>query len=110
MSPIAEGTAALVAGEIGGDAAGRGKDVVPPRASMVERREAPPPYVTGGRAPSQRRAAGRVMVRQGALAKRPAPPGAPFPSPARETEKGKGHARRPKIQVPGQRKRWLFDK
>ena len=41
MSPIAEGTAALVAGEIGGDAAGRGKDVVPPRASMVERREAP---------------------------------------------------------------------
>ena len=81
----------------------------PVRSVAVERREAPPPYVTGVRAPSQRRAAGRVMVRQGALAKRPAPPGAPFPSSAREKEKREGATRRPKFKVSGQRKRWLFD-
>ena len=75
----------------------------PVRSVAVERREAPPPYVTGGRAPSQRRAAGRVMVRQGALAKRPAPPGAPFPSSAREKEKREGAARRPKFKVSGPR-------
>ena len=77
--------------------------------TTVERREAPPPYVTGGRAPSQRRAAGRVMVRQGALAKRPAPPGAPFPSSAREKEKGKGRRPAPENSSARAAKRWLFD-
>ena len=77
--------------------------------ATVERREAPHPYVTGVRAPSQRRAAGRVMVRQGALAKRPAPPGAPFPSPAREKEKGKGRRPAPENSSVRAAKRWLFD-
>ncbi len=75
----------------------------PGRGVAVERREAPHPYVTGVRAPSPRRAADRVMVRQGALAERPAPPGAPFPSPAREKEKREGASPAPEIQVPGQR-------
>jgi hypothetical protein len=39
--------------------------------AAVERREAPHPYVIGVRAPSQRRAAGRVMVRQGLPRKHP---------------------------------------
>ena len=81
--------------------------MAPVGSAAVERREAPPPYVTGGRAPSQRRAADRVMVRRVRPLTHPAPPGAPFPSPARETEKGKGPARRPKFKVPGRRKRWL---
>src|SRR6267142_2386882 len=57
----------------------------------------------GARAGSQRRAADPRKVRQGCLASTPAPPGAPFPSSAREKENGKGRARRPKIQVPGRR-------
>src|SRR5258708_39784722 len=73
----------------------------PAAASLVERREAPHPYVTGVRAPSQRRAADRVMVRQGCLASTPAPPGAPFPSLRGRRKKGKGDARRPKTKCLG---------
>src|SRR5258708_38043021 len=75
----------------------------PAAAAVVERREAPHPYVTGVRAPSQRRAADRVTVRQGCLASIPAPPGAPFPSLAREKEKGKGRRLGPENKVPGRR-------
>ena len=48
----------------------RGENVALAEAPQVERREAPHPYVTGVRAPSQRRAADRVMVRR-ALAEAP---------------------------------------
>src|SRR5712692_10359983 len=47
------------------------------------------------------------------IATHPAPPGAPFPSSAREKENGKGRRPAPKNKVTGQRKRWLvglFDK
>ena len=69
---------------------------------MVERREAPHPYVTGVRAPSQRRAAGRVMVRQGALADAPGASRRSI-SLVREGDgkRGKGDARRPKSKCPG---------
>src|SRR6266702_2709686 len=87
----------LQRGRVG--AAGVGRTWPSLAASLVERREAPHPYVTGVRAPSQRRAAGRVMVRQGCLASTPAPPGAPFPSAAREKEKGKGRRLGPEDEV-----------
>ena len=76
----------------------------PVRASLVERREAPHPYVTGVRAPD-RNGARRTLARfaRVRIATHPAPPGAPFPLRAREKEKGKGDARRPKIKVPGRR-------
>ena len=50
-----------------------------------------------------------LMARQGALAKRPAPPGAPFPSSAREKEKGKGRRPAPENSSVPAAKRWLFD-
>jgi len=67
----------------------------------VERREAPHPYVTGVRAPSQ--GARRTLARfaRVRIATHPAPPGAPFPLRAREKEKGKG--RRPAPENPSVR-------
>src|SRR5438105_7321084 len=72
----------------------RGENVAPAEAPQVERREAPHPYVTGVRAPD-RNGARRTLARfaRVRIATHPAPPGAPFPSSAREKENGKG--RRP---------------
>jgi hypothetical protein len=90
----------------------RGENVAPVEAPQVERREAPHPYVTGVRAPD-RNGARRTLARfaRGASRQRvharldalrtPAPPGAPFPSSAREKEKGKG--RRPAPENPSPR-------
>src|SRR5712691_3758818 len=65
----------------------RGENVVPAETPQVERREAPHPYVIGVRAPSQ--GARRTLARFARVPrKHPAPPGAPYPLPAREKEKG----------------------
>ncbi len=82
----------------------RGENVAPAEASQVERREAPHPYVTGVRAPSQ--GARRTLARfaRGASQRTPAPPGAPFPLRAREKEKGeRATPGARKSKVPGRR-------
>jgi hypothetical protein len=90
-----------------------------PHDATVERREAPPPYVTGGRAPTPRRAAGhRVSKTRSRVLTHDGPPGRSRKAPRRlpalhfprlrgRRKKGKGDARRPKFKVAGRRKRWL---
>ena len=74
----------------------------PVRSVAVERREAPHPYVTGVRAPSPRRAADRVMVRQGAFADAPGASRRSISLACEgEGKRGKGCARRPKFKCPG---------
>jgi len=81
----------------------------PAASVVVERREAPHPYVIGVRAPSQRRAADRATVRR-ALAEAPGASRRSISLACKGKEKrGKGDARRPKIECLGRRKRWLFD-
>ena len=63
-------------------------------SSLVERREAPPPYVTGGRAP--RKARGGPDGPSGPTSLGPAPPGAPFPRLRGRRKKGKGGPGSPK--------------
>src|SRR6266849_2026978 len=75
----------------------RGENVALAEAPQVERREAPHPYVTGVRAPSQ--GARRTLARfaRVRIATHPAPPGAPFSLACKgEGKRGKG--------VPGARK------
>jgi hypothetical protein len=101
MSLICFGAVALVAGKIGSDARGAGRTWSCPQVSRwsAGRRRTP---TSLGCAPSQRRGGPRHGP-PGCAAAHPAPPGAPFPSPAREAEKGKGRARRPKFKVSGRR-------
>jgi hypothetical protein len=75
-----------------------GADIGASRHRLVERREAPGPTSLGSRASKRRvwvtrlcrrRAAGRVMVRQGGFAHPLAPPGAPSPH-SRDGKKGQG--------------------
>jgi hypothetical protein len=68
--------------------------MAPFAASVVERREAPPPYVTGGRAPPYEARAGPDGP-AGPTSLGPAPPGAPFPRFEGDGKKGKGRARQP---------------
>jgi hypothetical protein len=75
----------------------------PRRDAAMERREAPHPYVTGVRAPPQRRAADPRKVRQGASQA----PGASRRSislaPRGRRKKGKGRRPASEIEVPGRR-------
>jgi hypothetical protein len=77
-----------------------GADIGESRHRLVERREAPGPTSLGSRASKRRvwatrlcrrRAADRVMVRQGGLANPLAPPGAPSPR-SRDGKKGQGES------------------
>ena len=69
-------------------------------SSLVERREAPPPYVTGGRAP--RKGARRTRWSVGPYVTGPGASRRSIPSFSRETEKGEGRARQPeKVKSPG---------
>ena len=69
-------------------------------SSLVERREAPPPYVTGGRAP--RKGARRTRWSVGPYVTGPGASRRSIPSFSRDTEKGEGRARQPeKAKSPG---------
>ena len=89
-SRFAPATATLVSSQIGSGADRRGKNVVPASSVAVERREAPHPCVIGVRAPSPRRAAGRVMVRQGAPLRTRRLPALHFPRLRGNGKMGKG--------------------
>jgi hypothetical protein len=81
---------------------GRGKNVVPPRRVAVERREAPHPSVIGVRVPSPRRAAGRVMVRQGVPLRTRRLPALHFPRPRGSGKMGRARPA-PESRSPGRR-------
>jgi len=86
-----------------GAARRRGENVAPVEASQVERREAPHPYVTGVRAPSQ--GARRTLARfaRGASQAPRRLPALHFLCVQRRRKKGKGRRPAPEIEVPGQR-------
>ena len=74
--------------------------MAPLAASLVERREAPPPYVTGGRAPPYEARAGPDGP-VGPTLLGPAPPGAPFPRFEGDGKREKGEPGSPKSTAAG---------
>src|SRR5438876_152485 len=89
-----------------GDAPWRSGERRPTWAAAVERREAPPSYVTGGRGRLASVPGGPTsLARQGSLANSPAPPRRSIPS-LRGTEKRDTGA--PAPQRIGPAKLWLF--
>ena len=75
--------------------------MAPPAVSLVERREAPPPYVTGGRVPPTGRAAAGVIGRRALRywARRLPALHSPFEG---RRKKGKGEPGSPKkVKRPG---------